>query len=604
MNVLSRLSLLQSQWTLIFLGGLCYYLALPPTNWFPLAFLVPVFWGYAILRAGFSVNKKSKQSGGNAPTEITKSTKPVRTFKKRYVYLTGCLFWGISIWWISCPHPATTLGLAALTFYLSAYWVLFFVSARWAVHRFRVPLPVAMPVCWIGCEYLRCHIFGGFSFCALEHSFYKVPGLIQLASIGGQYLVGGYIFLIGALILLWIFFLSQSRFRNSVWTIVLIIALLLTNGVVLVPGRTEAASSETEHSCNVVALQGNIPISLNSDAEVFSKTFRQFLDLTYNLINERKQKSESLPNMIIFPETVCPIAVLDFAGTVKPSDAGLTEIQAGESKRQLQSLVDQIHTPVLFGLSTFQFRDSTDPARLNSALFVAPTGSNAAQSGNHLRYDKINLVMFGEYVPLSQYLPDNFFIKTLCQEAGRGKEPVAMPLTALCAPPSLTPATETETFFAVNICFESSVPHFVRNQISTLQKQGYDVRVLVNISNDAWFRFSRQIDQHLATLVFRAVENGRWCITATNGGFSAIIRPDGTIQSVGKRGQAEAVEGTIYPFVASTTTIYQRIGDWYALLCAIAVIFCAAVAMKERRYTIDESLKMTNIQSRDRKVAE
>ncbi|GHT20680.1 apolipoprotein N-acyltransferase [Planctomycetales bacterium] len=512
----------------IFLGGLCYYLALPPTNWFPLALLVPLFWGTALLNLRRSL---------------------------RSVYAAAFVFWLTSIWWISCPHPATALGLFALSAFLSLYWVLFFVSARIAVHRFRVPLLVAMPVCWVGCEYLRCHIFGGFSFCALEHSFYQVPLLIQTASIGGQYLVGGLIMLTGAAGVPKA--LKVPRISNLLTISVALILVFICRWAIpdhsITPGHTPLS---------IAALQGNIPVSLNSDADVQKKTFRQFLDLTYNLVDERKRQSEKMPDLLIFPETVCPIPNLEFTGSVKPADVDLTDEETLDGLRQLQSFARQIQMPVLLGLSTFRFENKKEPVRLNSALLVQPdnvNNTNRLQAiGLTSRYDKIHLVMFGEYVPLSEYLPDNFFIKTLCQEAGQGKEPAAMPL-------------HEDVHFVPNICFESSVPHFIRNQILTLRKQGLAPKVLVNISNDGWFRFSRQIDQHLATHVFRAVENGQWYITAANGGFSAIIRPDGSIQNIGKRGEAEAVSGTVYPEEAHPTQ-YQIIGDWHALICAVFVL--------------------------------
>ncbi|MDR0869459.1 MAG: hypothetical protein LBN39_01555, partial [Planctomycetaceae bacterium] len=139
----------------LFFGALCYYLAEPsPLNvylWW-LAFFVPMFWGKWI------INNENL------------AIKDIRN-----VYFTAWSFWLVSIWWIACPHPATIAGLIALSAFLSLYWVLFFYAVRIAYHKFKVPLWLAMPVCWMGTEFLRCHILGGFSFCALEHCLYRHP---------------------------------------------------------------------------------------------------------------------------------------------------------------------------------------------------------------------------------------------------------------------------------------------------------------------------------------------------------------------------------------------------------------------------------------------
>ena len=193
----------------------------------------------------------------------------------------------------------------------------------------------------------------------------------------------------------------------------------------------------------------------------------------------------------------------------------------------------------------------------------------------------MHLVMFGEYIPFTEYLPDDFFLKTLCPEARYGTKPAAFPL--MKAGIATTESSRIEA--SVNICFESTVAHLIRNQIMTLRKEGHDPRLLINMSNDGWFRNSHQMEQHLATHVFRAVENRMWYVTSTNGGYSAIIDPYGGIQKMGKRGEAEAVSGMVYLKLDKphSLTIYQKYGDWYALPLAMGVLFLAGFSFWERR---------------------
>jgi apolipoprotein N-acyltransferase len=515
---------------------LCYYLALPPTNIVLLAFLVPLFWGRAVI--------DSKEC----------------PLKNRYVFLAACLFWFPSIWWVSYPHPFCFLGLTALVFVLSLFLLLFFISAQVFVHRFYVPLPLAMPLCWIGCEYLRCSLWDGFSLCALEHAFYKTPVLIQLASIGGQYLVGGAVMFFGALLVSTYYWEKSNRIPR--WCFLTLIVMIFVAVGVFSYSRIAAVNKATLHSpfLTVAALQGKILVKPKASFEEQCKKFQQFVDVTKYLIDENQK-----PDLLIFPETIYPPCLYEFNDLLKPEDDGLTSELVSEPFTVLEDYVREIQTPLLLGCCLYRYKDTLPPERFNSAMFILPDKENT-----FCRYDKHLRVKFGEYVPYAEYMPEQFRIKPISSETTQGHRQVAMYLK--------TPSAEC--CFIPNICIESSVPAYIRNQVWILRKEGHEVQMLVNLSCDGWFRFSREIDQHLAANVFRAVENGLWHISATDCGFSAVIRPDGVIGAHGGRGQLNAVIENVYPKAVLSSiqspTIYQRFGDWYALIC-LEFIFAAVL---------------------------
>ncbi|MDR0610836.1 MAG: apolipoprotein N-acyltransferase [Planctomycetaceae bacterium] len=513
-------------------GAFFYWISLPPFGLGFLVFFVPVFWAFVIEH-------------------------PTQMIRFRTIYFGAFFFWIASIWWIACPHPLTALGLLALAGYLSIYWLIFFAASRIAVHSFRVPIVFAAPVCWIGCEYLRNHLLGGFSFCSLEHALYRQPLLIQIADIGGGYLVGGMIMMIGSAVGSGIDSALRNRIsvNRCVWYFVAGIVFIASIGY----GYIQTLELRISQSnLTIAALQGNIPVRLNGDSEQAEKTLTQFTDLARQAVLNTSLQTEIKPlDLIVLPETVCPIPLLKYNSDLKPTkfDYWTDDVVEywNEQFGELRNFVTQLGVPVLVGLSTLVFEEPPEPKRLNSALLIDPKNDRTDS-----RYDKIQLVMFGEYIPFSQYLPKNFFLKTLCQEAGRGTQPVAIPLR------------EGAVFLSVNICFESTMPHLIRNQILTLKKQGKEPAVLINMSNDGWFRFSQQIDQHLATHVFRAVENRRPYITATNGGFSAIIDRNGVIQKIGRRREAEVVIGSV-PANDYTTPVYHYIGDLPAIACMLVI---------------------------------
>ena len=541
---------------LLFLGALCYYVALPPLNIAALALAVPICWGIVIHRQ-----------------------EPIKWY---WVYLTAFLFWLASIWWIACPHPLTSFGLLALATYLSFYWVLFFIATRIAIHRFRIPLLVAMPVCWIGTEYLRCDlVLGGFSFCSLEHAFYRADSsewaliLIQFASIGGSLLVGGVTMFFGATFLTCLS--VPGWWRKIVSTIFIFLPsmyLLLLIGlyVMFSDGSYDMPDSSGNVTLHIVALQGDRQVRLNSTPDENAATFRQYIDMA-------RQAASEKPDLMVFPETVCPIPVLAFEGSVTPADLDLTDEQAAEWEQWFRQFVHDIDTPVIFGVSTLVFKDNPKkPSRLNSALLVQP--QRGEETEQLCRYDKMHLVMFGEYVPFAEYLPDDFILRTLCPEAAPGEKPVAFPIG--CAGQG---SEDHKTVLAsVNICFESSIAPLVRRNVVALRNQGHEPRVLINISNVGWFWFSQQIEQHLATHVFRAVENRMWYVTATNGGFSAIISPMGVIEHIGKRGAAEPVAGKIEwrTNEEHVLTFYQKYGNRYAMVFGLITLGLAACALRRK----------------------
>lgn len=543
-------------------------------------FLIPVFW---------------------TPLLLEKSL-----IKYRYVYFAFFIFWLISVWWISSPHPVAILGLVVLSFFLSFYWLLFFISARAAIHLLRVPIIFAVPLCWIGCEFLRNNLLGGFSFCSIEHLLYNFPILIQIADLGGGYFVGGMIMSVGVgvgTILFTTFFNVEihrsSRVNNAADIVVkntsdrvnreasdicdlnlknrngifvtiiltfLILAFTIFYGYLTIIVKRNPFDGGLTNSVgglelNVASLQGNSPVSISMTMRQLQDCLEQYIDLTLKAVRENGGNLD----LIIWPETVCPIPYIIFQDGTSFESQNWNRISLERERNMLLQLSTETRSPILYGISTIVVdnirnkKTGVEPLRLNSALLVLPFPAGEFKA----RYDKIQLVMFGEYVPFADYLPSNFPLRSICQEAGRGKMPVAIPV-------------KDGVIASVNICFESSVPHHVRGQILSLKRSGQEPVLLINISNSGWFKFAKQIDQHLATHIFRAIENRRPYIAATNGGFSVTINCFGKISKIGKRKSSEPVIDRLK--IQYWTPLYHYIGDIPAIFCTIITIFLTLYA--------------------------
>ena len=175
---------------------------------------------------------------------------------------------------------------------------------------------------------------------------------------------------------------------------------------------------------------------------------------------------------------------------------------------------------------------------LNSALLIAPDGTPVS------RYDKVNLVPFGEFVPWPFGFANH--ISTEVGDFAAGNTIVV----------SRVGDHRLGTF----ICYESVFPNFVRKFVAG------GAELLINISNDGWFGKSSAREQHLSIVRMRAAENRRWILRSTNDGITATIDPAGRLRGTLPLFQ-EATSYTGFDYVREQT-MYTRFGNWFAWTCA------------------------------------
>ncbi len=185
-------------------------------------------------------------------------------------------------------------------------------------------------------------------------------------------------------------------------------------------------------------------------------------------------------------------------------------------------------------------------APLNSAVLIGPGGEYLG------RYDKMNLVPFGEYVP-------RFFgfVNRITNEAGdfeAGRQTVVF-------------RSEGRRIGAF-ICYEAVFPDFVRRFAAD------GAEVFVNISNDGYFGRSAARQQHLGIVRMRAAENRRWILRATNDGITALIDPAGRVMSRLEPFREATLHARYSPVREQTP--YTRWGDWFAFACAVGGILALA----------------------------
>jgi len=212
----------------------------------------------------------------------------------------------------------------------------------------------------------------------------------------------------------------------------------------------------------------------------------------------------------------------------------------------------ETHAAVLSGIVAH----AADGSPLNSALMMSPNGAVVS------RYDKVNLVPFGEFVPW----PFGLVTRKVSTEAGDFAAGNKVVVTSV-------DSHRTGTF----ICYESVFPSYIRRFAAD------GAEALFNISNDSWFGKSQARYQHLQIVRMRAAENSRWILRATDNGITAAIDPAGRVVRTAEE-YAELSARFSFRY-RRNLTFYTRFGDWFVLLCALiaaAAIMSAVLPARHR----------------------
>jgi len=445
---------------------------------------------------------------------VTRERRPWRRFLLGWI--AGVVYWCGVCYWVEivlAVHGNMGKGLALAMFALfcvakALHMGVFALLAGILMRRWwAVP---AVAAWWVTVE--ATHGSLGFAWLALGNAGVDMGWPMRLAPYTGVYGLSFVFVTMSAGLALAM--LRRPR-RELLWLAPLLLLPLL-------PAMPEPRSGQDA----ALLVQSNISETLEWTPEILIRTVREQAALT---LRGALQSSTRPPSILVWPEVPAPYYYEDDAGFREYVDS------LARTARAYLLLGTVAHTP--------------KGAPLNSAQLISPTGSAIT------RYDKVNLVPFGEYVPW----PFNYLAEKVSSEVGdfvAGRRVVVSPVGA----------HGLGTF----ICYESVFPGFVRK----FAADGADV--LVNISNDGWFGQSAARPQHLSMVRMRAAENRRWILRATNDGITAVIDPAGRVRgSLPPNTRAAFYAGFSY---ISERTVYTRFGDWFAAFCLLVASMCAVAS--------------------------
>lgn len=556
--------------------------------------------------------------------------------------------------WMRLGDATMYTAWFALAFYVALYFPLFVVLARTAVHRYDVPITLAVPVLWVGLEFCRSHVMTGFPWYFLAHSQYQWIELIQISDITGAYGVSFLVAMSSASIAVWIPTSWLARMKllppgstagsapasslpasdsaaldtpasstavtdetppdrdsagkwNSIWkrdrriVASVISATLVCSAVVY--GMVRRGSTEFEAGPRVALVQANFPPLVKHDpASAFEILHR------HDRLSMMSMKHS--PDVIIWPETMFPwpmnaadpnLTTAELDALMPPNYVSGKESWRkfwtdGEPQKRMYDDAIKYNAATIIGVLAQEI--TADGVKsYNSSVFVKP------QTGIAGRYDKRHRVPFGEYVPMKDSMPFLASFTPFSADFGIAKGE------------GLSVFDYNGWRFASVICYEDTVPHLVRRIALSCERdeaKPKPVDVLVNQTNDAWFRGSAELDQHLITSVFRAVECRTPLVRAVNGGISSIVDGDGIIvepevmeslenrrdvkattfidENGSRRREIDAVLVHAVP-LDPRSSLYVRWGDWFAMTCCLLTLAIAAGFFLSLRGTGQEATR-------------
>ena len=274
----------------------------------------------------------------------------------------------------------------------------------------------------------------------------------------------------------------------------------------------------------VALVQGNMPQDKKWLPEMRRPTLERYLRLT---------REHWDADLIVWPESALPGLRDSFDGFV---DGLGKEARANNSH-------------VVFGVPVL---DRGSLELFNSVFIVG---------GREMVYHKRHLVPFGEYLPLDALMRPV-------------TEALGLPVADFNPGPQVQPLLEAAGLkLGVSVCYEIA---FGNEIVKALP----EAEVLVTVSNDAWFGTTIGPHQHMQMARARALETGRYLLRATNTGITAIVAPDGAIQSRAPQFQVQVLEGEIFPMQGMT--LYARTGDRVVITLAVLVLMgCFAAGRRQ-----------------------
>ncbi|MFT9099268.1 MAG: apolipoprotein N-acyltransferase [Zymomonas mobilis subsp. pomaceae] len=514
-------------WILAFLSGLGAAFGLQPYNLWPLSFVALALW-LALLRQ----SKTNRQA-----------------FFLGWFFAFGYFWLGLD--WIAqaFTHQANMpswLGFIAvplLSCYLSCYLALGTLAARYFIAAVHSPFSAwkranlsTIPIwrwtlvvagCWTISEWIKSWLFAGFPWNPLGVIWLNLLPVAEIARWIGSYALSAMAILVaGALLSLYeIIFPNRTKrlFPAQGWSRFLPAILIIMPIVAwtLIAGYDVRWLWSDKKPIHLVIVQPNIPQDEKADTRYQARHAAIFTRLS--------GKAEPYPRMILWPE-----------------DAVQTYLEEDPFTRTHLSEILAPRDLLLLGGDALVSNDEGRIIAVRNSLFVLNAKGILVK-----RYDKANLVPFGEFMPFRHWASYLGLARLVPGDL------------------DFIPGPGAESFnfkdfgsVGIQICYEIV---FSGRVVDRFHRPDF----IFNLSNDSWFGVSGP-PQHLAQARLRAIEEGLPIARATSTGISALIDAEGHIIDQLPVNRAGRLSVVVPP--AMQPTFFARYGNRISLIFAMSLL--------------------------------
>lgn len=432
-----------------------------------------------------------------------------------YGFITGIIFSLISFNWMFLFLLTNTNSMKAslivsvlFWLYQSIYFVIWSILFNVVKKNNEITVSVFISSLWVFLEYIKNYFLGGFPINLLGYSQSSFTTIIQIVDVFGVYFISFIIILINIFIFYWL----KEQNKKYLIISILIILFLLIYGHMRINQFSEINS---ENKIKIGVVQPNIEQYKKWD----EKRKQEISDKL--LLYSQKFKNSDI-DILLYPETVLPGKLL-----------------LEESMKLLAKGISSFAEITLIGGKFYE------RSKVYNAIFIMDNNGHIIG-----KYKKKHLVLFGEYVPFKNFLVD--LLKKINLSDNFNKEE------------NIEIYKFEKYGLGINICSENYYPYLSREFVLK------GATLLTTHSNDAWCDGLSYPYQHFVLNIFRAVENRKYLIVASNTGISGVISPTGKIIKQTKNQEQVCFEETVY--TNNYITINDKIGDLFVWLCIIYVV--------------------------------
>jgi apolipoprotein N-acyltransferase len=465
-------------------------------------------------------------------TLAVRGARPAAAFGLGYLFGLTTLTLGVS--WL---HVLGTWIAALLIIFMALFFGLLGLTVS-LVSRLSW-WPPAAACCWVFIEYAYSRIpLGGFGWTRIGYAAVDTPlaGFFPIIGVAGVSLA---VALIGQLIAWALLTLWAAREGGRARRSHIIVAAALAVSIGLLGSVLRLYQVEPEAgsagSVRVGIVQGNIPgRGIEAMGRARSVT-NNHLSETIQLMTKARLGEVAEPDFLLWPENSTDIDPM-----VDPV-----------TRQTVQAAADVAGRPILVGAV---MEGPGFDERQTAALWWDP------DRGVTARYDKQNLVPFGEWIPFrAQLLPVIPLLQQVGAQSVPGTRPGVLDVAVGGRPIKIGDV----------ICFELAYDKTIYQSLIG------GAQVLMVQSNNATYGGTGQIEQQFAITRARAMESRREIAVATTNSVSGFITRDGAVATRTQEFTAQSM--VVEMPLRSALTPAIRLAPWLERgVALVAVLACVA----------------------------